>query len=45
MEIVGYVARILSSRRDPYNVIYFVIQYFFIVVAPVCLHVLSKSFH
>lgn len=35
MEIVGYVFRLLSSQQDPYNVIWFVIQYFFIVVAPV----------
>ncbi|KAF1810613.1 RTA1 like protein [Eremomyces bilateralis CBS 781.70] len=35
MEIVGYAARMLSSRRSPYNVKYFVIQYFFIVTAPV----------
>ncbi|KAI9705884.1 MAG: hypothetical protein M1836_005290 [Candelina mexicana] len=35
MEIVGYICRILASQRDPYNLIYFVIQYFFIVVAPV----------
>ncbi|KAF2424947.1 RTA1 like protein [Tothia fuscella] len=35
MEIVGYVFRILSAKIDPYHVIYFVVQYFFIVVAPV----------
>ncbi|KAF4556164.1 RTA1-like protein 10 [Elsinoe fawcettii] len=35
MEIVGYVFRLLSGQKDPYNIIYFVIQYFFIVVAPV----------
>jgi hypothetical protein len=35
MEIVGYVFRIMASQLDPYNVIYFVVQYFFIVVAPV----------
>ncbi|KAI9877485.1 MAG: hypothetical protein M1830_003782 [Pleopsidium flavum] len=35
LEIVGYVARTLASKKDPYNVIYFIIQYFFIVVAPV----------
>ena len=35
MEIVGYVFRILASQVDPYSVINFVIQYFFIVVAPV----------
>ena len=35
MEIVGYVFRILSSQLDPYNIVFFVVQYFFIVVAPV----------
>ena len=35
MEIVGYVCRALSAKRDPYSVLYFVLQYFFIVVAPV----------
>lgn len=35
MEIVGYAFRYLSSQVDPYSVIYFVVQYFFIVVAPV----------
>lgn len=35
MEILGYVFRSLSSRKDPYHVIYFVIQYFCIVTAPV----------
>ena len=35
MEIVGYVFRLLSSQKDPYSVPYFVVQYFFIVVAPV----------
>jgi hypothetical protein len=35
MEIIGYVMRILSSKSDPYSVPYFVVQYFFIVVAPV----------
>ncbi|EON69449.1 hypothetical protein W97_08709 [Coniosporium apollinis CBS 100218] len=35
MEIVGYAFRILSNKISPYNVIYFVVQYFFIVVAPV----------
>ncbi|ORY14197.1 RTA1 like protein-domain-containing protein [Clohesyomyces aquaticus] len=34
-EIVGYAFRCLSSKVDPYRVNYFVIQYFFIVVAPV----------
>jgi len=35
MEVVGYIFRILSSKQDPYSVPWFVIQYFFIVVAPV----------
>lgn len=35
MEIIGYVMRILSSKKDPYSVPFFVVQYFFIVVAPV----------
>lgn len=35
MEIVGYISRTLSSQKNPYAVLYFVIQYFFIVVAPV----------
>lgn len=35
LEMVGYVSRALSSRRNPYSVTYFVIQYFFIVTAPV----------
>jgi len=34
-EIIGYIARTLSAKRNPYRVAYFVIQYFFIVVAPV----------
>ncbi|KAK4093685.1 hypothetical protein Purlil1_2019 [Purpureocillium lilacinum] len=36
-EIVGYVARSLSAERDPYHLIYFVLNYFFIVTAPVFL--------
>jgi hypothetical protein len=32
---VGYAFRILSSKVDPYRVVFFVVQYFFIVVAPV----------
>ncbi|RAH49735.1 RTA1 domain-containing protein [Aspergillus brunneoviolaceus CBS 621.78] len=36
-EIVGYIARALSARQDPYNLIYFVLNYFFIVTAPVFL--------
>ena len=35
LEIVGYIARTLSSKSDPYSVPFFVVQYFFIVVAPV----------
>lgn len=35
LEIVGYVARSLAAKQDPYNLIYFIIQYFFIVTAPV----------
>lgn len=35
LETVGYIFRTLSSRNDPYNVIWFVVQYFLIVVAPV----------
>ncbi|OQD79595.1 hypothetical protein PENANT_c047G01560 [Penicillium antarcticum] len=36
-EIVGYIARSLSAKEDPYNLIFFVLQYFFIVTAPVFL--------
>lgn len=36
-EIVGYVARSLSAEKDPYNLIYFILNYFFIVTAPVFL--------
>ena len=35
MEVVGYAFRSLSAKKNPYNVIYFVVQYFFIVTAPV----------
>lgn len=35
MEVIGYAFRTLSAKKNPYNVIYFVIQYFFIVTAPV----------
>ncbi len=35
MEIIGYIFRTLSSVQDPYLVTDFVVQYFFIVVAPV----------
>lgn len=34
-ETIAYISRSLSSKKDPYNIIYFVVQYFFIVVAPV----------
>lgn len=36
-EVVGYIARNLSAKKNPYNLIYFIIQYFFIVTAPVFL--------
>ncbi|OAA80538.1 RTA1 like protein [Akanthomyces lecanii RCEF 1005] len=36
-EIVGYCARALSAKKDPYHLIYFVLNYFFIVTAPVFL--------
>lgn len=36
-EIVGYIARSLSAKKDPYNLIFFIINYFFIVTAPVFL--------
>lgn len=36
-EIVGYVARSLSAKKDPYNLIFFILNYFFIVTAPVFL--------
>lgn len=35
LETVGYIFRSLSSKNDPYHVIWFVVQYFMIVVAPV----------
>ncbi|KAK9817152.1 hypothetical protein WJX72_010401 [[Myrmecia] bisecta] len=35
MEVIGYAFRGLSSQKDPYHVTYFVVNYFFIVVAPV----------
>lgn len=35
MEIIGYIFRLLASRKNPYSVPYFVAQYFCIVVAPV----------
>jgi hypothetical protein len=36
-EVIGYVARCLSAKKDPYNLNFFVINYFFIVTAPVFL--------
>ena len=36
-EIVGYVARSLSAKKDSYNLIFFILNYFFIVTAPVFL--------
>lgn len=35
LEVLGYVFRTLSSQKDPYSIIFFVLQYFLIVVAPV----------
>ena len=35
LEVIGYIARCLSSKKDPYNLIYYIINYFFIVTAPV----------
>ncbi|KAH7393265.1 RTA1 like protein-domain-containing protein [Cadophora sp. MPI-SDFR-AT-0126] len=35
MEVVGYAFRALSSRKNPYHISYFVVQYFLIVTAPV----------
>jgi RTA1 like protein len=35
MEVVGYAFRLLSSQVAPYSVINFVVQYFFIVIAPI----------
>jgi hypothetical protein len=37
LEIIGYIFRSFSANKDPYSVIYFVVQYFFIVCAPVFL--------
>lgn len=34
---MGYVARALSARRDHYHLVYFVLNYFFVVTAPVFL--------
>jgi hypothetical protein len=35
MEVVGYTARSLSAKKDPYQITFFVLQYFFIITAPV----------
>ena len=35
MEIIGYIFRTLSSRKDPYRITFFVVEYFLIVTAPV----------
>lgn len=37
MEAIGYIFRLLSERIDPYRINYFIIQYFLIVTAPVCI--------
>ncbi|KAE8446202.1 hypothetical protein EG329_012427 [Mollisiaceae sp. DMI_Dod_QoI] len=37
LEVLGYIFRSFSAHRDPYSVLYFVLQYFFIVTAPVFL--------
>lgn len=42
LEVVGYIGRCLSSKSDPYNLIYYIINYFFIVTAPV---VMSASIY
>ncbi|KAF5240479.1 hypothetical protein FAUST_4373 [Fusarium austroamericanum] len=36
-EIVGYIARSLSAKKDPYHLLYFILNYFFVVTAPVFL--------
>lgn len=35
--MIGYIARSLSAKKDPYHLIYFILNYFFIVTAPVFL--------
>jgi hypothetical protein len=37
LEVVGYIFRTLSAHVDPYRLIFFILQYFFIVTAPVLL--------
>ena len=34
---MGYIARSLSAQKDPYHLLYFILNYFFIVTAPVFL--------
>lgn len=34
-EVIGYIARSLSAKKNPYILVYFVLNYFFIVTAPV----------
>lgn len=36
-EIIGYIARSLSAKKNPYHLLYFILNYFFIVTAPVFL--------
>lgn len=36
-EVIGYIARLLSAKKDPYHLLYFILNYFFIVTAPVFL--------
>ncbi|KAM5342155.1 hypothetical protein ACJ41O_015186 [Fusarium nematophilum] len=35
LEVVGYIGRCLSAKKDPYHLIFYIINYFFIVTAPV----------
>jgi len=37
LEVFGYIFRSLSAHVDPYRLIFFILQYFFIVTAPVLL--------
>ncbi|KXJ87441.1 RTA1 like protein-domain-containing protein [Microdochium bolleyi] len=36
-EVIGYIARLLSAKQDPYHLLFFILNYFFIVTAPVFL--------
>ncbi|KAK0702294.1 RTA-like protein [Lasiosphaeris hirsuta] len=36
-EIIGYIARSPSAKVNPYNLIYFILNYFFIITTPVFL--------